>query len=416
MLADWPAFPLVVDYSVENHNLTADDEQGIMLALRHRNRVRRIRLKIHVLNLQKLITTLDDQFPMLEYLHIGPPTRHDTCLALPWTFEAPTLRLAVLDHFVSPIGSPLLTTVVGLVVLMLRWARNSSYPHPNLLLHTLSHLPHLETLELGYCSLVPKRDIERKLLHMPITTRVTLPNLHWFDFEGVSAYFEALLPYMTCPLLETLVIRFFNQLSFSVPWLLQFMRTTRFPAFQSAKFVFYHEAVVVLCYSHEGARLAEFFFEVTCGHLDWQVSSVAQIFNVLSPLFSKVVDLTLDYREHTLSSEWHSQADRTWWRELLGSFRNVKTLRVHNDLVGEVSRSLQSDGEPPLEILPELKELICPAQSVNDKTFAPVIQEREVAGQPVDLIGETFPVGRSHYTFMSAAGLTYIGPDPDLLP
>jgi hypothetical protein len=221
---------------------------------------------------------------------------------------------------------------------------------------------------------------------------------------------------MTCPLLETLLIRFFNQLNFSVPWLLQFMRATKFLIFQSAKFVFYHEAVVVLCYSHEGARLANFFFEVTCGHLDWQVSSVAQIFNVLSPLFSKVVDLTLDYREHTLSSEWHNQADRTQWRELLGSFRDVKTLRVHDGLVGEVSRSLQSDGEPPLEILPELKELICPARSVNEKTFAPVIQEREEAGQPVNLIGETFPVGRSRYTFMSSAGLTHIDPDPDPLP
>jgi len=416
MLADWPAFPLVVDYSDENHDLTADDEQGIMLALRHRDRVRRVRLKALVSSLQKLITALDDQFPMLEYLHIGPPTKHDTRLALPWTFEAPNLRLAVLDHFVSPIGSPLLTTVVGLVVLMLRWARKSSYPHPNLLLQTLSRLPHLEKLELGYCSPVPKRDIERKLLHMPITTRVTLPNLHWFDFEGVSAYFEALLPYMTCPLMKTLCIRFFNQPSFSVPWLLQLMRTTEFFMFQSAKFVFYHGAVVGQCYSHQGARFPVFHVEVTCGHLDWQVYSVAQIFSVLSPLFSKVVDLTLDYREHTLSSEWHNQADRTWWRELLGSFMNVKTLRVHNGLVGEVSRSLQSDGEPALEILPELKELICPARSVDDKTFAPVIQEREVAGQPVDLIGETFPVGRSRYAFISSAGMAYIDPDPDPLP
>jgi hypothetical protein len=140
---------------------------------------------------------------------------------------------------------------------------------------------------------------------------------------------------------------------------------------------------------------------------------VAQIFNVLSPLFSKVVDLTLDYREHTLSSEWHNQADPTRWHELLGAFGNVKTLRVHNGLIGEVSRSLQSDGELPLEVLPELKELICPARSVDEKTFASVVYEREIAGQPVNLVGETFPVGRSRYTFMSSSGVTYIEPDPD---
>jgi hypothetical protein len=191
------------------------------------------------------------------------------------------------------------------------------------------------------------------------------------------------------------------------------MQTTESLMFYSVKFVFYHGAVVVLFYSHEEARLANFFIEVTCRHLDWQVSSMAQIFNVLSPLFSKVVDLTLDYRKHTLSSEWHNQADPTRWRELLGAFGNVKTLRVHNGLIGEVSRSLQSDGELPVEVLPELNELICPARSVDEKTFASVVHEREIAGQPVNLVGETFPVGRSSYTFMSSSGLTYIEPDPD---
>ena len=72
---------------------------------------------------------------------------------------------------------------------------------------------------------------------------------------------------------------------------------------------------------------------VRCDHLDWQVSSMAQIFNVLDPLFSAVVDLTLDYRSHILSSEWHIQSDRTQWRELLGSFRNVETLRVQDGLM-----------------------------------------------------------------------------------
>ena len=190
------------------------------------------------------------------------------------------------------------------------------------------------------------------------------------------------------------------------------MTTAENLRFNSAGLLFYHEAVAVFVYPTVETEISSFKVDVYCGHLDWQVSSVAQIFNILSPLFSNVVDLTLDYREHTLSSEWHNQVDRVQWRELLGSFRNVKKLRVHNGLVRDLSRCLQLDGEPPLELLPELTELVCPAGSVNDKTFSAFIDEREVAGQPVKLIGETSPVGRWEYTFYTSNGTSHIDPDP----
>jgi hypothetical protein len=222
---------------------------------------------------------------------------------------------------------------------------------------------------------------------------------------------EALLPHVTTPLLETLKLQFFNQLTFSVPRLLQFMTTTDNFRFNSVRLLFYHEAVAVFIFPTVETEICSFKVDVYCEHLDWQVSSVAQILSVLSPLFSNVVDITLDYRGHTLSSESHNQVDRAQWRELLGSFRNVKTLRVHNGLVRDLSHCLQLDGEPPLELLSELTELVRPAGSVNDKTFSAFIHEREVAGQPVNLIGETFPVGRFRYTFVSSTGISHIDPD-----
>jgi hypothetical protein len=89
---------------------------------------------------------------------------------------------------------------------------------------------------------------------------------------------------------------------------------------------------------------------------------------------------------------------------------------VHQGLVGEVSRSLILDGEQSLEPLPGLKELICPTGSVEDKSFAPFIHYREVAGQPVTLIGETFPVGQLSYKLSTLTGMIDIAPDPDPLP
>ena len=347
MLAHYPPFPLIIFYDHNNHALTPEDEREIIFALENRDRVRCICIIMPVQSLKKVIKAMDDQFPMLEYLQIAPPTRHSAHLALPATFRAPQLNLLLLNHFPSPIGLPLLTTAVKLVWLNLRWIHPSTNLYPNDLLPALSLLPRLQVLIISFSSPVPNREIERHMLHTPNTTHITLPNLRFFDFGGVSAYLEVLLSHINAPLLKRLGAIFFNQLSFSIPHLSQFVTTAENIRFNSVDFLFCHKAVVVFMYFSLNAWFPTIEIRVDCEHLDWQVSSMAQILNVLSPLFSTVVDLSLDYRSHTLSSDWHNQADHSQWRELLGSFRNVQTLRVRDGLAGELYRCLSSDGESP---------------------------------------------------------------------
>jgi len=409
MLAHSPPLPLIIYHDDKNHGLTSEDEERIMFALQRRDRVRRIYLTKPVPCLQKLITAMDDQFPMLEYLYIAPPTRHNARLVFPSTFEAPQLRTLVLHHFSSQIGSPLLTSAVSLVRLSLRWVHPSTNLYPNHLLQALSLLHQLQDLAISF-SAVPNREIVRHMLHMPNITHTTLPNLLSFGFGGVDAYLEALLSHMKTPLLETLSVSFFNQLSFSVPHLRQFVMTTENLRSSRIEFLFYHKGVAVFMYPSLSAPSPTLYLRVGCDHLDWQVSSMAQIFSDLSPLFSAVVDLTLDHRSHTLSSEWHNQTDRSQWRKLLGSFRNVQTLRVRGGLVGELSCCLALDGEPPLEILPELKILVCPMGSRDDKTFATLVHDREVAGLPIEVIEDLSPAGdaAAAYKFETPTGVDYI--------
>ena len=217
---------------------------------------------------------------------------------------------------------------------------------------------------------------------MQNVTQTTLHNLRSFVFVGVSAYLKALISYMNAPL-EMLSVTFFNQLSFSVPHLCQFLTTTEDLRSSKVKFLFYHKGVVVFIYPSMSTRVHTHDIGVGCELLDWQVSAMAQIFNVLGTLLSAVVvDLPLDYRAHTLSPEWHNQADPIQWRELLGSFRNVETLRVHEGLVGELSHCLALDEGPPSGILPKLKTLVYPVGSRHDETFAAFVHGREVAGLP----------------------------------
>jgi hypothetical protein len=285
---------------------------------------------------------------------------------------------------------------VGLVTLYLHIVHPSTYFHPNILLRWLSFMPQLETLNVYFSFPVPNRDVERQLTHTPITTHITLPNLHVFEFQGIGTYLEALVHRMTTPHLESLGIWVFNQLTFSVTHLLQFVNATENLTFKSAKFWFSDKAINVAVYPHEEAEMYALFISVVCWHLDWQVSSASQIFNSLSPLFSAVEHLSLQHKVHSHSSEDHNEADRTEWRQLLGSFRNVKTLRIDEGLVEELSRCLElDDGEPPLELLPELQELTYSGSGNIGDAFTSFIDAREDAGHPITLVSPSPDRGSS---------------------
>jgi hypothetical protein len=77
-------------------------------------------------------------------------------------------------------------------------------------------MPQLETFVIFFKFSIPNRDVERQLMHTPTTAPVTLPNFRRFRFDGVSTYLEALVPWITTPRLEKLMIFFFNQLMLDI--------------------------------------------------------------------------------------------------------------------------------------------------------------------------------------------------------
>ena len=390
MLAHSPPLPLIINCIDEDRDITAEDEEGIMVALQHRDRVCRIRLWVPIPVFQKLITAIDDEFPKLEYLYIRPARNDEIGLILPQTFQAPHLRHLVLFNFAFPIESPLLMTAVGLVTLSLQRIPRSAYFHPNDLLQQLSLMPQLEVLGIDFRSPVPNHDVEMQLLGTPIITHVTHPNLRWFGFYGVSTYLEALLARMTTPFLEKFQIEFPNQPTFSVPHLPEFLSTAKNLKFSSAANVrmgFSTWGVWLSVYPHAGAKMYSLDMTLKCGHLDGQVASATQLFKPLGAVFSPLENLTLDYWRHSMSSEWNNEAGPTQWRELFRSFSNVKTLRVDEGLVTQLSDSLRwDDGESAMDLLPELKMLSYPAgASAADDAFTAFIDARQKAGHPVTL-------------------------------
>ncbi|KAF8488041.1 hypothetical protein F5888DRAFT_1639463 [Russula emetica] len=229
-------------FTISKDGITAEDEEGVLLALEQRHRVRHLRLVLPVWNLQKLVMAIDGEFPILEYLIVDSSPKYGTVLELPETLQAPLLRHLALRGFSCPIQSRLLPTA-------------------------------LKSLVIHFTFPVSNRVVGRQLTHAPITTHITLPNLRFLWFKGVSAYLEVV------------------QLMFSVPHLAQFMDTTENFRFDNAMIKF------------KGKEI--------------HVSSAAQICNAISQVFSAVERLTLRHEVHGQSSEEHNDVDRIEWRNLL---------------------------------------------------------------------------------------------------
>ena len=138
MLTHSPPLPIIIDYLHVVTNITAEDKEGILLALKHRDRVRRIRLRAFVTSLERLVAAIEEGFPMLEYLYIEPMSASDLNWSLPSTFRAPRLRHLVLFYFEFPTGS---TLPAGLVTLSLQFINPSANFDANELLQTLSLMP-----------------------------------------------------------------------------------------------------------------------------------------------------------------------------------------------------------------------------------------------------------------------------------
>jgi len=389
MLTHFPHLPLVIDHYKEPANY--NDETGILIALvQQPYRVRRIRLGVHVSDVQRLIAAIDYEFPMLEYLCITPSTKWDKLWTLPITFRAPRLRYLMLADFTLPIRSPLLTTEAGLVALTLESFEPSADFSPNRLLERLSLMHHLQSFAIHFSVPVPGSGVSGQPL---ITIHVTLPNLRSFAFQGESDYLEALLPHTTTPLLEKLYICLTDRRTLSVPHLLQFIIITEnFTGWLSSAVLRFNiwDASVEL-YPDAKSRMYSLCLCIQDPYLNQQVAFTAHVLDVLRPVLSEAVHLTLEYPDPSTAIElalWHNQPpNRADWRKALAAFGKVRTLSIHNGLIGEVSRSLLlDDWESPKKLLPELDEVECYGSGNPSDAFAPFIDARKNAGRPVTLI------------------------------
>ena len=385
MLAHLPPLPLVINYRSGDPTET---DTGVLQAIQQRDRIRRIVLQASAMTLDKWILLMDAPFLSLETLSLLSTTipEEGTSPALPRSFLAPNIRRLDLRGVFLSTRLSLLTTTHFLTTLKLTEIQGPGYFTPDDLVTQLQHLLQLEELFIGFSTPMPRPNAEGELSLPPMPLTI-LPTLRRLGFRGVSAYLESLIARISAPFLERFDITLFNQLTFTLPNLTQFTGTTERLRLPVANIVFDRGAVSVVVSSGEQSGEATLSFQISCKHLDWQIDSATQVCAALVPIISAAEELTLDFEEQSLPSDWQNDVDDMVWHELLGPFNGVKKLCIGYPFASEFSSAMQSDDpQLVLGLLPELQELEAELEvAETDEAFAVFIEARQLASRPVRL-------------------------------
>ena len=365
--------------------LKEQDELGLYHALRLRDRVCHIDLRLPPSILPKVTALLDGHFPILEHVSLTFSTtssKDSILLTLPKAFLAPNLRRLTLPHISPPRRLQLLTSAVSLVKLELSNIQTSGYFRPRVLAARLGSLPQLKELYIGFSIPVPRPSTERELLGAH-GAPVTLTNLKHLWFRGVSAYLESLVAQIRVPRLERLGVTLFNEIAFVLPHLSYLINITEAFKIPGVVVSFYHNEVYVTTV-HDNSKSRPLSFRIICKPLDWQINCAAQICRVLIPVLPFVEILTLRHNYHETPELRNNAIDSAAWHDLLSSFNRVKRLKINYPLLGELSCALQVDevGSDP-GFLPNLRSI-----HALDNIFTSFIDARQVVGLPVQFVKE----------------------------
>jgi hypothetical protein len=398
MLANSQTLPLIIYWGNPGTLDDKDSVENVHLALRHRDRVCRIKLRLPESSLCDVFTTLEGTFPMLETLQLYCSSYRygeDSRGILPSSFDAPNLRhLQISDSTLLPTQqSPLLNSLKSIVTFSIDEI-TPDLP-PKRLVEYILLMGNLKILKISQGT-SKNRDREQRA-DQESSPSTPLTNLEELQYHGVSGYFESLAALISAPSLKKLSITFINKLepigtrfgttphSQSTPLFKHLPRLIseawdlRFPY---ARLRYRDGLSIVMDHNELWTGRGAFELRFNLGE-NIDIAIMAQICCLLSPMPSTVQSLLLE--DGNVGHHRHD-VDRKKWHDLLRPFDNVKTLRVAHLFVEEIDRSLRpadKGGAPVLTLLPRLEDIVLYGP---DKEFSAFVEARRVEGSSVRVV------------------------------
>ena len=390
----WPALPISVQYGgVLNRNLpNSEDDDDIIAALKQTCRVKSIDLTVTSSLLEK-ISAISEPFWELEELDML--SRDNMALTLPSTFWwGPRLRTLHLTGIaLPPPPRRLLSPSVGLVDLQLHDIPNVRYFSPDALATALSEMTQLESLSLQFVS---STHHENHIGFPPASgERLAVPALTYFKYRGASKYLEGLVARIDAPRVADINITLVREHTMDASQLGRFIERTEMWITLSQADVQSSVDAISVCLSKPGAP-SQLKLEVSCEQLNWQLSSMTQICNHVSPLRFRVKILRINL---TQPANWMVGMDNEQWPELIRAFNSAEDLRVDGVPwhVTDILYALRpADGVPTTnaDVLPSLRNVRVGNSMAMDGPSWDAVQSlmtsRWLSGRPVQVYAREY--------------------------
>ena len=361
----WPHLPVAIDiFSDESLSPVVTH---ISATLKHHHRISKIDLWGVPNSFLKEFGAMKNSFPALTELTLQSYETYP--LVLPDSFLlgcAPRLRILSLCGISFPALPKLFLSTSDLVELHLQHVPPSGYISPEELATSLSVLPRLKFVWLVHQS--PPSWAHRENPRPPLFTRVILPSLTKFHFNGHSEYLERIVSQIEGPLLDYTRITFSGQLAFDTPQLRHFIsRTKVFKAPHRADIEFSGNRVGVALFRRKGIvdhKTLE--LEIPCSRSSRQISAITHVCNSPLPPSPTLERLGI-YETKFIKPEWQDNILSTQWLQLFHPFSSVKNLFLSEKLVQLVAPALQElTGERVTEVLPALQNLFLQGPELSE--------------------------------------------------
>ncbi|KAH9037541.1 hypothetical protein EDB84DRAFT_1577593 [Lactarius hengduanensis] len=387
-LGIWPAFPIIIRYERSWTPIRPDDEENIIFALEHHDRVCDIELDPGVQwnsRSEKFDAALQQPFPVLTRLYIDaysdPPV-------LPANFlggSAPRLQEITLTGIPYPALPVLLLSTSDLVKLDLRNIPPTGYISPEAMVVSLATLPSLDHLTIGFQSATPRPDRIRP----PPVTRTVLPFLTSFEFWGASEYLEDLISHIDSPQLTHITIDYLRLDDYQIMQLSKFVDRSVGPKLTQAlsmraRVHFSNVYAGFSLYPHVSCPPSAWHppeARVSCRGINWHALDIAQFLSHFRTPRYNVVHLDI---EPGLGHNKSCDMGDVDWLQLFRQFSTAQTLRLYCEPAAHVALALEDISEELVaEVLSSL-DLVCvvdldqPAPSIEK-----FIAARELSGCPV---------------------------------
>ena len=380
MLDVWPALPLYIRCPRTFREESADN---ILAVLERSNRVYQISLLyFSSSDFENFWAAMDVPFPGLTFLWLT--SNEKMVRVLPDSFlgrSAPRLETFHLQGIPFPGLPKLLLSATHLGILHLLDIPHSGYLSPEAMVAALSTLNSLFEFRLGFQS--PRSRPERR---PPPPTRFVRPELMEFRFKGASEYLEDLVARIDAPRLGNLKITVFNQIIFDMPQFIQFI--SRAPTLKEPEeaHVIFGGGASRVNFSSQTSGYEHFEVKIPCNDLDWQVSSLEQVFTSCLPHLSTLEGLSMVSPDGWLP-DWQDNVENTLWLELLHPFTSVKNLYLCEEFARRVVPALQDLIEDRREeVLPALENIFLEGLEPSgpvEKGIRQFVATREVTGHPI---------------------------------